>query len=225
MSAQDFLVEIGTEELPPKALKQLSEAFGEGIRKGLETAGVEHGEVELFASPRRLAVRINQVADAQPDTPFEKKGPAVKAAFDGAGNPTKALEGFARSLGIQPDELDTLETDKGAWLVYRGIEKGVPPSSCCPESWTRRWRICRYPNVCAGARARSSLCAPCTGSSCSMGARKYPAPSLARRRVTQHGVIGSIIRGADHLHAGGLRTGAAPAWLCGSFLCCATGAD
>jgi len=100
MSAQDFLVEIGTEELPPKALKQLSEAFGEGIRKGLETAGVEHGEVELFASPRRLAVRINQVADAQPDTPFEKKGPAVKAAFDGgAGNPTKAPRGFCPQPG------------------------------------------------------------------------------------------------------------------------------
>lgn len=124
MSAQDFLVEIGTEELPPKALKQLSESFGEGIRKELEAAGIDHGEVELFATPRRLAVRINRVADAQPDTPFEKKGPAVKAAFDSAGNPTRALEGFSRSLGVQPDELDTLETDKGAWLVYRGIEKG-----------------------------------------------------------------------------------------------------
>ena len=132
MSAQDFLVEIGTEELPPKALKQLSEAFGEGIRRELETAGVEHGEIELFATPRRLAVRVNKVADAQPDTPFEKKGPAVKAAFDDAGNPTKALEGFARSLGIQPDELDTLETDKGAWLVYRGIEKGRPTVELLP---------------------------------------------------------------------------------------------
>ena len=132
MSKQDFLVEIGTEELPPKALRDLSSSFGAGIERGLEQASIEHAGIELFASPRRLAVRVGKVADAQPDTPFEKKGPAVGAAFDDAGNPTKALEGFARSLGAQPDDLDTLETDKGAWLVYRGIEKGRPTVDLLP---------------------------------------------------------------------------------------------
>ncbi len=133
MSAHDFLVEIGTEELPPKALKTLSEAFGEGIRAGLKDAGVAFDELELFAAPRRLAVRLRSLADAQPDKPFERKGPAVKAAFDDAGNPTRALEGFSRSLGVTPDELDRMETDKGAWLVYRGVEQGRATVELLPE--------------------------------------------------------------------------------------------
>lgn len=132
MAKPDFLVEVGTEELPPKALKTLSESFGEGLRDALDSAGIDHGAIETFATPRRLAVRINGLADAQPDTPFEKKGPAVKAAFDDQGNPTRALEGFARNLGIQPDELDTMETEKGAWLVYRGVEKGRPTAELLP---------------------------------------------------------------------------------------------
>ena len=132
MSTQDFLVEIGTEEMPPKALMQLSEAFGENIEQGLDQVGIEHGDIECFATPRRLAVRIGGVNSAQPNTPFERKGPAVRAAFDDAGNPTKALAGFARNLGVQPDELDTLETDKGAWLVYRGIEKGCATVELLP---------------------------------------------------------------------------------------------
>ncbi|HLV77595.1 MAG TPA: glycine--tRNA ligase subunit beta [Marinobacter sp.] len=133
MATQDFLVELGTEELPPKALRPLSDAFAQGIVKGLEEAGVAFGEVESFASPRRLAVRIRNLADAQPDKSVEKRGPAVKAAFDDAGNPTRALTGFATSLGITPDQLDTLETDKGAWLVYRTVEQGKPTTDLMPE--------------------------------------------------------------------------------------------
>jgi len=126
MAKQDFLVELGVEELPSKALKPLSEAFTQGITKGLEDAGIAFGKVEAFAAPRRLVVRIRNLADAQPDKPVEKRGPAVKAAFDDSGNPTRALTGFATSLGITPDQLDTLETDKGAWLVYRTVEQGKP---------------------------------------------------------------------------------------------------
>lgn len=133
MATQDFLVELGTEELPPKALKPLSDAFTQGITKGLEDAGVAFGKVEAFAAPRRLAVRIRDLADAQPDKSVEKRGPAVQAAFDDAGNPTRALTGFATSLGITPDQLDTLETDKGAWVVYRTVEKGKPTVELLPE--------------------------------------------------------------------------------------------
>lgn len=132
MATQDFLVELGTEELPPKALKPLSDAFTQGIVKGLEDAGVHFGQVESFAAPRRLAVRIRDLADAQPDKAVEKRGPAVKAAFDDAGNPTRALTGFATSLGITPDQLDTMETDKGAWLVYRTVEQGKPTVDLMP---------------------------------------------------------------------------------------------
>jgi len=133
MATQDFLVELGTEELPPKALKPLSDAFTQGIAKGLEDAGVAFGKVEAFAAPRRLAVRIRDLADAQPDKAVEKRGPAVKAAFDDAGNPTRALTGFATSLGITPDQLDTMETDKGAWVVYRTVEQGKPTVELLPE--------------------------------------------------------------------------------------------
>jgi len=133
MATQDFLVELGTEELPPKALKPLSDAFTQGIVKGLEEAGVAFGAVESFAAPRRLAVRIRDLADAQPDKSVEKRGPAVKAAFDDSGNPTRALTGFATSLGITPDQLDTMETDKGAWLVYRTVEKGKPTVELMPD--------------------------------------------------------------------------------------------
>ncbi|MGO1502607.1 MAG: glycine--tRNA ligase subunit beta [Marinobacter sp.] len=132
MATQDFLVELGVEELPSKALKPLSDAFTQGIAKGLEGAGIEFGKVEAFAAPRRLAVRIRDLADAQPDKPVEKRGPAVKAAFDDSGNPTRALTGFATSLGVTPDHLDTLETDKGAWLVYRTIEQGKPTVDLMP---------------------------------------------------------------------------------------------
>ncbi|HEA53109.1 hypothetical protein LCGC14_0963080 [marine sediment metagenome] len=126
MAKQDFLVELGVEELPSKALKPLSDAFTQGITKGLEEAGIAFGKVEAFAAPRRLAVRIRNLADAQPDKPVEKRGPAIKAAFDDSGNPTRALTGFATSLGVTADQLDTLETDKGAWVVYRMIEQGKP---------------------------------------------------------------------------------------------------
>ena len=133
MATQDFLVELGTEELPPKALKPLSDAFTQGIARGLEEAGIEFGKVESFAAPRRLAVRIRDLADAQPDKSVEKRGPAVKAAFDDAGNPTRALTGFATSLGVTPDQLDTLETDKGAWVVYRTVEQGKPTVELMPD--------------------------------------------------------------------------------------------
>ena len=133
MATQDFLVEIGTEELPPKALATLSEAFTRGIADGLKDADIEFGQVEAFAAPRRLAVRVRDLSDAQPDKPVEKRGPAVTAAFDDAGNPTRALTGVATSLGVTPDQLDTLETDKGAWVVYRTVDKGKPTVELMPE--------------------------------------------------------------------------------------------
>ena len=133
MATQDFLVELGTEELPPKSLKSLSNAFTQGISRGLEDAGIAFDRVEAFAAPRRLAVRVRALGDAQPDKPVEKRGPAIKAAFDDSGNPTRALTGFATSLGVTPDQLDTLETDKGAWVVYRTIEKGRPTVDLLPE--------------------------------------------------------------------------------------------
>lgn len=129
---RDLLIEIGTEELPPKALLKLSNAFTTGIIEGLEKAELAFGEVESFAAPRRLAVLVKALDDAQADKAVERRGPAVASAFDEDGNPTKATEGFARSCGISPSELETMETDKGAWLVYRSTQKGEPTADLIP---------------------------------------------------------------------------------------------
>lgn len=126
MSALNFLVEIGTEELPPKSLLKLSDAFTTEVTKGLTDAGLEFGQVQSFATPRRLAIRIEQLATQQPDKAIEKKGPAKKAAFDEQGQPSRALLGFCQSLGIDPAELTEEETPKGTWLVYRASEPGRP---------------------------------------------------------------------------------------------------
>ena len=126
MSTRDLLIEIGTEELPPKALNTLCEAFAAGIEAGLNEADISYGQVNAYATPRRLAVLINAVAEAQPDRDIEKRGPAIKAAYDKDGNPSKAAQGFASGCGVEVSELDTMSTDKGEWLVFRAREEGRP---------------------------------------------------------------------------------------------------
>ena len=101
MSTQDFLVELGTEELPPKALKALSHAFTDGIVAGLQAAGLVHGKVHSYAAPRRLAVYVEQLATRQDDRQQRMDGPPVQAAFDADGQPTKAALGFARNCGVE----------------------------------------------------------------------------------------------------------------------------
>ncbi len=130
--SKDLLIEIGTEELPPNALQRLSDAFSEGIAEGLASAGLKIGEVKPYATPRRLAVLINEVPDAQPDRNIERKGPNLKAAYDADGKPTKAVEGFARSCGVSVDDLEQQQTDKGTWLVFRTTEKGQAVSALVP---------------------------------------------------------------------------------------------
>ena len=129
---KDLLIEIGTEELPPKALQRLSDAFTRGVAEGLTDAGLKLGHVQSYATPRRLAVLIDDVASAQPDRDIERKGPSLKAAYDGEGKPTKAVQGFARSCGVSVDELEQQETDKGTWLVFKATEKGQPVSELVP---------------------------------------------------------------------------------------------
>lgn len=130
--SRDLLIEIGTEELPPRALLRLSEAFSGGVAAGLADAGLKMGEVHSYATPRRLAVLINEVPAAQPDREVERKGPSLKAAYDAEGRPTKALEGFARSCGVSVDELEQQESEKGSWLVYRATAQGKPIAELVP---------------------------------------------------------------------------------------------
>ena len=123
-TVDSLLIELGTEELPPKALKKLSHAFSSGITLGLKNAGFEIGEVESFATPRRLALLIKEVAASQPDRDVERKGPSLTAAYDAQGNPTKAVLGFAKSCGVELAQLQQEETDKGVWMVFKAKEKG-----------------------------------------------------------------------------------------------------
>ncbi|CAI1779316.1 Glycine--tRNA ligase beta subunit [Serratia quinivorans] len=124
MTQQTFLVEIGTEELPPKALRSLAEAFAANFTAELDSANLEHGEVSWFAAPRRLALKVANLSAAQADREVEKRGPAIAQAFDAEGKPSKAAEGWARGCGITVEQAERLATDKGEWLLYRAHVKG-----------------------------------------------------------------------------------------------------
>ena len=129
----DLLFELGTEELPPTALKRLSEALTNEFTTGLNRVGLTHGEVTPFATPRRLGLLIKACALQQPDRETERRGPALQAAFDKAGNPTSAAKGFAKSCGTDVDQLFRINTDKGEWLAYRLIETGKSAAELLPE--------------------------------------------------------------------------------------------
>lgn len=126
MTTQNFLVEIGTEELPPKALKTLATSFADNVEAELNQAGLTFDRIEWFAAPRRLAVKVLNLATQQPSKEIEKRGPAVSAAFDAEGKPTKAAEGWARGCGITVEQAERIATDKGEWLVHRAKIEGQP---------------------------------------------------------------------------------------------------
>ncbi len=130
---RDFLVEIGTEELPPKALRSLMEAFGGNLEAGIDEARLERGSVQAWASPRRLAVLVESLGMAQDDRKVEQKGPPVKVAFDDDGQPTPAATAFAEKCGVAVDELERIATDKGEWLVFNTVEEGRPAAELMPE--------------------------------------------------------------------------------------------
>ncbi|TPH02811.1 glycine--tRNA ligase subunit beta [Haemophilus haemolyticus] len=126
MTTQNFLVEIGTEELPPKALKTLATSFADNVEAELNQAGLTFDKIEWFAAPRRLAVKVLNLATQQPSKEIEKRGPAVSAAFDAEGKPTKAAEGWARGCGITVEQAERIANDKGEWLVHRAKIEGQP---------------------------------------------------------------------------------------------------
>ena len=128
MSAQDFLVELGTEELPPKTLVSLADAFLAGIEKGLQSAGLTYSAKQVYAAPRRLAVLITQLATQQPDRSVNLDGPPRQAAFDADGNPTQAALGFAKKCGVDLSEID----QSGPKLRYSQNIAGKPTTTLLP---------------------------------------------------------------------------------------------
>ncbi len=129
-----LLVELGTEELPPHALDELAAAFRRGLCDGLTKAGISAGfdAARAYATPRRLAVYIPDVALMQPAQTLERRGPALAAALGADGQPSRALLGFAHSCGVEVAQLEKLETDKGAWFVYRVVQPGQPVATLLP---------------------------------------------------------------------------------------------
>jgi glycyl-tRNA synthetase beta chain len=130
---RDLLIEIGTEELPPKALRTLSLAFADAVSAGLEAAGLEPSPAVAYATPRRLALLVRELPTAQPDREAVRRGPALSAAFDEEGNPTKAASGFARSCGVAVEQLDQLETERGSWLAFRAVQRGQITAELIPD--------------------------------------------------------------------------------------------
>ena len=132
MKTREFVFELGCEELPTSALPSLNQQFNELFITKLDDARLRYESLSVIAAPRRLGVSIEGLAEYSEDKPFERRGPAASAAFQ-EGEPSKALLGFCRSLGIMPDDTQLVETDKGQWVVYRGVEAGRPACEILPE--------------------------------------------------------------------------------------------
>ncbi|WP_318479464.1 glycine--tRNA ligase subunit beta [Photobacterium leiognathi] len=133
MTQKNFLIELGTEELPPKALRTLAEAFAANFEAELKAADLPHDGIKWYAAPRRLALKVTGLAENQPDKVVEKRGPAIASAFDADGNPTKAAQGWARGNGITVDQAERMVTDKGEWLLFKQEVKGQPAQTLLPE--------------------------------------------------------------------------------------------
>lgn len=133
MSQADFLFELGTEELPPKALKTLRNALEKNVLERLDKAELSHGKTIAYAAPRRLALLIEGLETEQPEQSIQRRGPAIQAAYDADGNPTKAAEGFAKSCGIELSQAQTLKTDKGEWLYFEATKPGLAAAELLPK--------------------------------------------------------------------------------------------
>ncbi len=123
-ATRDLLIEIGTEELPASAQQPLAEALATRLCAALDACGIAPAKTEVFSTPRRLAVLAYEIPSVEPERIIERKGPSLLAAFDEAGKPTRAVEGFARSVGVRVGELETLDNPEGKWLIHRRREPG-----------------------------------------------------------------------------------------------------
>ncbi|WP_295392036.1 glycine--tRNA ligase subunit beta [uncultured Thiodictyon sp.] len=130
---KDLLIEIGTEELPPLSLQDLAVAFARGVAEQLTAQGIGHGSYSTFCTPRRLAILVSGVKVRQAERVISRRGPSVSAAFDAAGQPTKAVVGFARSCGVAVESLEREESEKGTWIVFRTVEAGALTARLIPQ--------------------------------------------------------------------------------------------
>ena len=132
MTTETLLIELGTEELPPKLLKVLATTFYEQIKMQLDGVKLSYTDIQWYATPRRLAIKVGGLIASQADKVIEKRGPAINVAFDADGNASKAAQGWARSNGITIDQAERLVTDKGEWLLHKALEQGKPVEALIP---------------------------------------------------------------------------------------------
>ena len=147
MTNKKLLLDLGTEELPPKSLRNLAQSLHDSFVKQLKDEGLEFASSKWYATPRRLALFIEGLADKQEDKEVEIKGPAVKAAFDAKGNPTKAALGWANANGISIDQAQRLETPKGAWLYIKTLKKGKQAVEVVPEMFKNALKALPIPRL------------------------------------------------------------------------------
>jgi len=133
MNTETLLIELGTEELPPKSLKKLAITFFEQIKQQLDSAELSYQDITWFATPRRMAVKVTALVAQQTDKEIEKRGPAINVAFDQDGNASKAALGWARSNGIAIEEAQRLKTDKGEWLLHKALQQGKTVAQLIPD--------------------------------------------------------------------------------------------
>lgn len=198
MKTANLLFELGTEELPPVALKRLAAALTQEFIKGLDDAALEHGEVTTYCSPRRLALLVRDCGLAQPDRDVERRGPALAAAYGDDGKPTKAAEGFARSCGVSVDQLQKLETDKGSWLVYNVHQPGQRAAELLPTIAENSLNRLPIPKRMRWGIQTRNLFARCIGwCSCTV-IRSCPAHCWMQRRATRPTATASITHKPSH---------------------------
>jgi glycyl-tRNA synthetase beta chain len=130
---RDLLFELGTEELPPKSLTALVSALGANVARGFRKLGLVHGEIRSYGTPRRLAVFVRDLSSVQSDQSLERRGPALQAAYQPDGTPTKATAGFARSCGVPVDQLGVIQTDRGQWVGFTQRIPGVASTQLLPD--------------------------------------------------------------------------------------------
>ncbi len=199
--AQNLLVEIGTEELPPKALRTLAEAFAEGLAKELEGAELAHDGIQWHAAPRRLALTVKGLAQAQADKVVEKRGPAVQAAFDADGNPTKAAMGWARGNGIEVAQAERLITDKGEWLLHKAEVKGQATTELLPAMVEGALKKLPIPKPMRWGAKRTQFIRPVHTITLLMGDELVPGTVLdiaSGRTVRGHRFMGEASFELDH---------------------------
>lgn len=201
MSQENLLIELGTEELPPKSLRKLAESFASNVEAELNKAELSFDSVRWLASPRRLALIVANLSDSQADKIVEKRGPAVNVAFDAEGQATKAAQGWARSNGISVEQAERLITDKGEWLLFKSEVKGLSVSQLIPEIAASALAKLPIPKPMRWGSASTQFIRPVHTVTMLFGARLIPGELLgveSDRLIRGHRFLGEAELIIDH---------------------------